>query len=218
MINSSGGMTGGDQLDWEFCLHDETALTITSQACERVYAAFEDIAKTEIKLVVGEHARLAWLPQETILFNHGSFTRSLDVDMATSAELLLVEPIVFGRGAMNEIVTQGFLRDRWRVCKDGRLVHSEDTRFSGDIHDLLQASSVSNGQIAMANLLLIAPRAEGLCDDVRRIIGEFGSASFWQEKLLIRLIAPDSYSLRSKLAPLINLLNNTTPLPKIWTI
>ncbi|MEP1208807.1 MAG: urease accessory protein UreD [Rhizobiaceae bacterium] len=218
MINSSGGMTGGDRLNWTFELHDHTALTVTSQACERVYAATTDTAKTDIAISVGKGAKLAWLPQETILFNQGSFARHLEVDLAVGAELLLIEPIIFGRGAMNEVVSHGHLKDRWRIRRGDRLIHAEDALFCGNIHQKLQSDWVSGGRVAVANILLIAPRAEGLCAAARQIIEGSGAASFWQDKLLIRLMATDSYELRKKLAPLINLLNNSTPLPKIWTL
>jgi urease accessory protein len=37
MINTSGGMTGGDTLDWTFTAAENTNLSVTTQACERVY-------------------------------------------------------------------------------------------------------------------------------------------------------------------------------------
>ena len=218
MINSSGGMTGGDDLSWQFDLADGTNMTATTQACERVYASIGGIAQNSIKVSLGSNSKMAWLPQETILFDQGSFSRQLEIDMAVGAELLLVEPVIFGRTAMNESVKRGEFCDRWRIRRDGRLIHAEDTRICGDIHDLLQSASVTNGKIAMANVLLIAPHAEGLCSSIRQIINDSDGVSHWQDKLLVRLIASDGYALRQKLTPLINHLNNHSPIPKIWTL
>ena len=218
MINSSGGMTGGDDLSWQFDLADDTRLTATTQACERVYASIGGTAQTSIKLTLGSNSSMAWLPQETILFNQGSFTRRLEVDMAGDAELLLVEPVIFGRTAMNESVLEGEFKDRWRISREGRLIHAEDTRICGDVENLLKSAFTANGQIALANILLAGHRAEALCEPTRRLICDSDAVSYWQDKLLVRLMAVDGYALRRKLIPLINLLNDQTPIPKIWTL
>ena len=218
MINSSGGLTGGDRLDWSFELEDHTALTVTSQACERIYAASEDIAQTSISLVVGEGARLAWLPQETILFDNGAFARSINVELAKNAELLMVEPIIFGRQAMEEKVLNGWLKDSWRISRDGQLLHAEEAAFGESVDNLLQSRAVTSGQLAAATVLLIADRAEGLIEPARKVLGPGGGASCWDGKLLARMVAEDGYCLRKRLVALISMMNRDTPLPKIWAL
>ena len=218
MINSSGGITGGDRLEWSFGLEAGTALTLTTQACERVYAASADVARTTVRINVGEGAKLAWLPQETILFNQGAFSRKLEIDLADNAELLLVEPLVFGRKAMNEAVQNGFFKDTWRVNRNGRLFHAEDALFEGDISEQLERLPVTKGHVAVATILLVAPRAEGLLEEARAVIEGAGGVSFWNGKLLARIMAKDSYHLRQILAPLIQLINQDAPLPKIWAL
>ena len=44
------------------------ALTVTTAAAEKVYRALESGAEVGVKLKVGDGGRLAWLPQETIVF------------------------------------------------------------------------------------------------------------------------------------------------------
>ena len=39
LINSSGGLTGGDHMEWEFSAGEGTHLTLTTQACEKIYKA-----------------------------------------------------------------------------------------------------------------------------------------------------------------------------------
>lgn len=216
MINSSGGMTGGDRLKWCFKARDDTALTITTQACERIYAALSDIAITDVELDVGPHAKIAWLPQETLVFNDGAFSRNLEVDMAQSSELLLVEPVIFGRQAMGEHVETGLFKDRWRIRQNGQLIHAEQALFKGSIANDLQRKALGNGALAFATILLIAPHAEALLSRTHALIGGYGSASFWNGKLLARIAAPSAYQLRRTLTPLIHFLNHDTPLPKIW--
>lgn len=218
MINSSGGMTGGDKLDWEFEAGQGTELTVTTQACERVYEAIDGQAQTKVHLNVGENAKLAWLPQETILFNRSAYSRTIDVELGAASELLMVETYVFGRGAMGEVLHQASVRDRWRVRRGDALVHAEELQASGEVDKILAGVGVTSGQHAVATALLIAPRGEGLFLPVRDLLATAGAASFWNDKLLIRLAAPTSYALREKLLPLINLLSGDAMLPKVWKI
>lgn len=218
MINSSGGITGGDRLEWEFDLQDQTSLTVTSQACERIYAATEDVGKNRISLTVGKAAKLAWLPQETILFDKGAFQRTIHVDLDEDADLLMVEPIVFGRKAMGESVAAGALKDSWRIRQGGRLIHAEETRFDGNVSEQLGSRAVADGHIAMASVLLVSPHAQSMLEPARTIIGPFGGASFWNGKFLARVITKDSYALRKILVPLIQLLNRGAQVPKVWAL
>ncbi|MGI9363665.1 MAG: urease accessory protein UreD [Rhizobiaceae bacterium] len=218
MINSSGGLTGGDRLDWCFDVAGAASLTVTSQACERVYKSVSGTAESTVELRIGPHGRLAWLPQETILFDRGNFTRSIRADLDESSEGLFVEPIIFGRRAMGEQVISGALHDSWRIYRGSQLLHGEEFKLSGSIADHIKSTFVTNGCEAMATLLMVSPRSEGYLAQVRGLIDDCDGASAWNGKLLARLIATDGYMLRKKLVPLIRLLNFEASLPKIWTL
>jgi urease accessory protein len=173
------------------------------------------------RVEIADDGNLAFLPQETILFDRSSFERSLSADLTANARLLVVEPLVFGRQAMGEDVLAAHYRDRWRIRVDGRLVHSEDVAMDGDVQALLGHRAVTNGARAIATVLVIGSEVETQLDAVRTIIGDDGGASAWRVggsgKLLARIVAPDSYELRKRLIPLIALLNGRAGLPKIWT-
>ncbi|WP_434221396.1 urease accessory protein UreD [Mesorhizobium opportunistum] len=222
LINTAGGLTGGDRLGWDVDVGANASAAITTQACEKVYRAASDRAEVSIKLTVGENGRLAWLPQETIVFDRAAFARTLDVELAAGAEALLVEATVFGRLAMGERAAQGNFHDRWRVRGNGSLIHAEDFRIGPDIAAILGRPAVAGGAIAVATLLLVSPRAEALLDPVREIIGDQGGASVWSVgtsgKLLARLYAEDGYQLRQRLVPLVGLLNGEAGLPKLWSL
>ena len=222
LINTAGGLTGGDRIGWDVDVGTEASASITTQACEKVYRAASDHAEVRVKLTVGENGRIAWLPQETIVFDRAAFARTLDVELAVGAEALVLEATVFGRLAMGERATQGHFHDRWRVRRDGELIHAEDFRIGPDIAAMLDRPVVAGGAIAMATLLLVSPRAEALLDPVLAIVGDQGSASVWSVKqsgkLLARLYAGDGYQLRQRLVPLVELLNGRAGLPKLWSL
>ncbi|MEZ5810612.1 MAG: urease accessory protein UreD [Rhizobiaceae bacterium] len=216
MINTAGGMTGGDRIGWAFEAGRDSTLTITTQTCERVYRSAGGVAETDVTLKAGAGAKLAWLPQETILFDESRFRRRIDADLDASAELLLVEAVIFGRRLMGEAVANGDFRDSWRIRQDGRLVHAEAFALAGEIDALLARPAIGDGAGAMATVLYISPTAEHRLDEARKLIGTHGGASFWNGKLLARLTARDGYRLRGCLIPLMTLLNPAATLPKAW--
>ena len=115
IVNTAGGMTGGDHFDIDIAVEAGARLTVTTAAAEKVYRSLGPDTRIGVKLDVGGGAALAWLPQETILFDQVRLRRSIDVEAAPGARLLLAEGMVFGRSAMGETVTQGHFSDHWRV-------------------------------------------------------------------------------------------------------
>ncbi|MBX3567950.1 MAG: urease accessory protein UreD [Rhizobiaceae bacterium] len=222
LINTAGGLTGGDRIGWRVAVGDGAAAVVTTQASEKVYRAAVGRAEVEVRLDVASGARLAWLPQETIVFDRASFRRHLDVELAADARLLLAETTVFGRTAMGERVRQGLFRDRWRVRVGGGLVHAEDFAIGPDVETQLGWTATLGGAAAMATVLLISSGVEALVDPARAIIGDEGGVSAWtvagSGKLLARLYAVDSYLLRKRLMPLLALLNEGAALPKAWSL
>ncbi|AZO20509.1 urease accessory protein UreD [Mesorhizobium sp. M1E.F.Ca.ET.045.02.1.1] len=232
LINTAGGLTGGDRLGWEIEVGEGASASITTQACEKIYRAASDRAETTVSLDVGAGGRIAWLPQETIVFDRAAFVRTLDVKLAADAEALLLEATLFGRVAMGERTVLGNFHDRWRVRQHGRLIHAEDFRIGPDIAARLRRPAVAGGGLAVATLLLVSPRAESLLEPARAIVGDpvvgapivgdWGGASLWSVgqsgKLLARLTAGDGYQLRKRLVPLVELLNGRAGLPKLWSL
>ena len=68
LINTAGGLTGGDQLDWNISLDANTSAVFTTQACEKSYQSSSNTAHVSTQITVGENATCHWLPQETILY------------------------------------------------------------------------------------------------------------------------------------------------------
>ncbi|MFN3226942.1 MAG: urease accessory protein UreD [Hyphomicrobiales bacterium] len=230
IINTAGGVTGGDDLAWEAGAGADTHLTVTTQACEKVYKADQDTANVNVRLDVAAGAALNWLPQETILFDKARLARTISADMAEHSTLLLVEPVIFGRRAMKESVQSGLWHDTWRIHHKGALIHAENVRLSGDIAQTLDSMAGLGGHTALATLALVGNHAEGKLDKARTLLdgvhGCVGGASCWTvaevSKLIVRIAARDGYTLRQALVPLINHLaedGDAPPaIPKIWSL
>lgn len=221
LINTAGGLTGGDRLRWDIQAEAGSTLTVTTQACERAYRSAGGDTAVTTRITVTEGASLAWLPQETILYDRSALRRSLDISVAPGARALIVEPVILGRKAHGETVELAEFRDCWRVHDCERLVHAEAFALGPHVAGQMARSVFGNGARAFATILLVGDDAELLLQPLRDIIGAHGGASFWQVgrtgKLLARLIAEDGYALRSRLVPALQLLNGQAPLPKLWS-
>ena len=216
LINSSGGLTGGDYMEWLATVGDGARLTLSTQACEKVYRARDGEARQRVGLILGDGARLDWLPQETILFDGGALSRTLEADLAADARLLVVEAVILGRTAMAETVRHGLLRDRWRIRREGRLVFADDLRLDGAIAELTAKAPVLGGGRAFASLLLVDEDAGRLLAPLRAALGTHGGASFFDGKLFARVVAPDGFILREALLPALEILRDGEPLPRVW--
>lgn len=218
LINTAGGLTGGDIFSTEVVLQAGARAVLTTQACERIYRSSGGAAEVSSRIELGSGARLHWLPQETILFDGGRLSRRLEVELAEEAEFLAVEAVIFGRAAMGEQVVSGSFRDRWRIRREGRLVFADDLRFEGDIAHQLARPAVLAGNAAMATVFYAAPDCDQLLENVRSALRSAGGASAWAGKLVIRVAAADGLALRRALVPVLSVLMAERPLPKVWQL
>ena len=218
-INTAGGATGGDKLFWKCELGEKTQATITTQAAEKIYRSLDGRpAEINISLNLRKNSTLFWLPQETIFFNRGALKRKITVEMEEGAALLLVEAFIFGRKLMGEKVVNGFIDDEWQVRLKNKLVHFEAFKIAGDIAQQFTRPAIFNGNQAIASVLYIADDYQSKEEAAREIIGQSGGASAWNGKLLARIIEKDSYFLKKRLVPLVNLLTKGAGVPKFWSI
>lgn len=224
LLNTAGGLTGGDVLSFEGGLAASTAAVFTTQASERAYRALSGEARVVTTLTAGAGSHLEWLPQETILFNGSRLKRTFDVDLANDAKLLAHESIVFGRTAMGEVVEQGYFSDFWRVRRNNKLIHADAIRLDGELLKTLSRAATLNGANAMTTVLYIgadaSQRLQGIQDFISRIPPADGVAgvSAWSGKLVFRAVGMGGAALRSIVQPLLVDLRDGRELPRVWSI
>jgi urease accessory protein len=218
LLNTAGGLTGGDRMNVDVALGRECEAAVTSAAAEKIYRSLGDATDITINLALGEAARCHWLPQPTILFDGSNLDRRTHVDMASSAKLLAVEMVIFGRAAMGEDVRRDALHDAWRVKRDGRLIFADTARASGAVADTLDRAATLDGMRAMAMLLCVAPDDAARLDETRALLEGAAStagASTWNGLLMVRAAAQDGRTLQRDLLPVLTALSGR-PLPRVW--
>ncbi|KIU46665.1 MULTISPECIES: urease accessory protein UreD [Bradyrhizobium] len=216
-VNTAGGIAGGDRFDVAITAGEGTRLTLTTAAAEKVYRAPGAAARLDISLKAADGAHLSWLPQETILFDRARIVRSIDIDLAEAASLLLCEIVVFGRAAMGETMRHGEFVDRWRMRRGGRLVFAETVRLDGEIGEKLARPAIANGGCAIGTALIV-PGDEALVERIREasnsLSGEVG-ISAWNGFAMARFCAQDAARLRADMMAVLGRAS-AVPLPRLW--
>lgn len=221
LINTAGGLTGGDRIDWRITLGTGCRVAVSSQACEKAYRADDGEARVETRIEVGENAELHWLPQETILYDRSALSRVYEVDLALGARFLAVEAAMLGREAMGENVQFCRFRDRWRIRREGRLIFADDIRLNGAIGAIEKASAGMGGGKAMATLFYAGPEDDDtLLQRVEKLRARKKGAvscaySAFAGKIAARFLAPDTYTLRQELIAVLAFLRGCD-LPRVW--
>lgn len=220
-LNTAGGLTGGDRLEYRLTLDAGTRATATTQTAERAYRATSGAADVTCRMTVGQGARLDWLPQETILFDRSALDRSTVIDLARDAECLFCESLVLGRAAMGESVESLWLRDRREVWRDGHPVMIDPLRLDAAVLARRESPALLQGARAVALLVYVAPRAADALDGARALLdGDHGvtaAASAWDGRCVVRLMAGDGWPLRKMMVRLLDHFRGTPP-PRVWQI
>ncbi|MBN9559141.1 MAG: urease accessory protein UreD [Alphaproteobacteria bacterium] len=221
MLNTSGGVAGGDSLATAIGVADGASVTVTGQTAERFYRALPTGGAAQLRnvLTVGARAAAEWLPQETILFDRCALDRRLDVSLGSDAWFLGIEALVFGRAAMGETVKQATVRDTVRVTRESALVLHDAVRLDGAVEALLGRAAVMRGTRGLATILLASQDAETRLDTLREALApcdaEWG-ASAWNGLLVARILATDGARLRKAMIAGIQVLRATRPMPRVW--
>jgi len=219
LLNTGGGVAGGDALEVDVTLDAGAALTFTTQSAERIYRSMGDAARIDVRLTLAAGADLAHIPQETILFSKARLKRSIAAELAEGAQLLLAETVVFGRTAMGEVVAEGAFADSWRIRRGGRLIYADEVRLEGSINDLLQRPAIGQGAKSFGTILSIAPDAPDRIDEVRAQLTTAecrAAASTWNGVLCVRLLGSPA-GVRKTAALVIAGLSRR-PLPRVWCL
>jgi urease accessory protein len=216
-VNTAGGVAGGDRFDIEIAVGEASRLAVTTAAAEKVYRAEGPAARFDISLKAFAGSHLAWLPQETILFDRARLSRRIDIDLAESASLLLCEIVVFGRAAMGERMLRGEFVDRWRLRRGGRLVFAETVRLDGDIGEKLSRPAIAKGGVAVGTALIV-PGDGALVERIRELSDSFGGEvgiSCWNGFAMARFCAHHAARLRADMMAVLGRATGSA-LPRLW--
>jgi urease accessory protein len=220
VLNTAGGMAGGDEWRLSFAAGRRSRVRITTQSAEKIYRTDHEPTVISTDLAIGDGAHLTWVPQETILFDGSGLKRTLNVEMAENSTAILLEMTVFGRLARGERLRSGEFHDRWRVRRGGSLIFADDVRLAGDISAITQRPAAGHGAAAIATLLYVSQKSEKSLHSVRAALEGATvdcGASAWNGLLLVRIAGRDPFEVRGLVVRAMKRLSRGD-LPKVWSI
>jgi len=225
LINTAGGVAGGDRLEICVTALAKAAIAVTSQAAEKVYRALNQPAQIVTKLKTVDRAKLAWLPQETIVFNRARLNRETQIELSSRAELLALEWLVLGRAAHGEEVVGGHITDSWRVKKDGRLIWADTFRVTDEMFPHLQRKALLSECKALATLIYFGPDPEARLELLRGVAASLGcrcAVTSVGGLIIVRLAAKMSSDLRIALRSFLRQFSQAFGpgpfrVPKMWS-
>jgi urease accessory protein len=225
LVNTAGGIAGGDRLECDVTALSNACFAVTSQAAEKVYRALDAPARVATRLKVCEAAKLAWLPQETILFNWARLSRTTEIELTHGAELLALEWLVLGRAAHGEEITGGHIADSWRVKRDGRLIWADSFRATDQTFPQLHRKALLSDRKAFGTLVYFGPHLDTQLEFLRDLapsLGCYCSATLVSGLIIVRFAARTSFELRLPLRGLLQrfggeLGGHPFRVPKMWS-
>jgi urease accessory protein len=225
LINTAGGVAGGDRLDTAVTALADAHITLTSQAAERIYRALDEPSRISTTLIVANSAKLSWCPQETLVFNRARMKRQTRIAVSSGAELLALEWIVLGRAAHGETVVSGEVIDSWRVEKDGRLVWADCLRITDDVFPHVGRNALLADCSAVATLVYFGTDLEKRLECLRDWAASLtcdAAATMVGGLIVVRFAAPVAYTLRAGLCSVLQQFNHAFGpgpfrVPKMWS-
>lgn len=225
LVNTAGGIAGGDRIEIRVTAVMNASIAITSQAAEKVYRALDQPACISTKLTVGDSARLSWLPQETIAFNHGQLSRKTEIECSSGAELLALEWLVLGRTAYGEEMVAGQITDSWRLKRDGQLAWADTFRITTEVFPQLRRKSLLANCKAVGTMVYMGPCVDSKLKFLTDIVGSLEcccAVTVVSEVIVVRFAAEDASDMRLALRNLLRQANQELRddlfrVPKMWS-
>lgn len=220
IVNVAGGMAGGDVYDCAFEAGAGVNLVVASAAAEKIYRALGAPTTCDVRLRAESGSTLAYVPQETILFNGARVARRYEIDVASDARLILADIVILGRAAMGERVTSLVWRDSWRLRRDGALAWADASRVEGDATALLEGAASGGGAHAFGTLIYAAPDAGAQLDNLRDALREApaceAAATAFDGLIVARFVSHEGHKLRAAMVAAISRLPGGA-LPRSWS-
>jgi urease accessory protein len=225
LLNTAGGVTGGDRLTYGVGVRDGASAVATTQAAEKIYRAIDDVSVIETRLNIAGDAELHWLPQETIVFDRARLRRSTNVEIAANGRLLALDWLILGRQAHGETLAQGAVHERWRIQRDGRLIWADDFRLGDDIRAQTARPAILDKARAQATLIYVAADAADMLSQARSLLEKTttrAGATAFEHLMLVRFLSQDPDLLRHDVTDFVTQLRNflagrIVPMPRVWS-
>ena len=158
ILHPPGGVAAGDDLAIDIGVGQGAHALLTTPGATKWYKASAERPSTQrIAITLGNDARLDWLPQDNIYFDHSHAHQSFTLQLAPGATAIGWDAALLGRQARGETWQHACLRTLTRIVHpDGRPLWEErQVLRSGD--PILTALQGLSGRPAYGTMWACAP-------------------------------------------------------------
>ncbi|MFG2894597.1 urease accessory protein UreD [Streptomyces sp. NPDC048248] len=186
VVGAMSAPLGGDRLGIEVVAEAGTALQLTTAAATvALPGRTAGHATYDVRLTVGEGARLDWLPEPLISAEGSELRMTTTVELAPTARLVLREEQVLGRSGERP----GALCSRLTIRRAGRTLLDQETAY-GPGAPGWDTSAVLDGNRAVGQLLVVAPEFDDKPIEVRLLGDAAGGGQGAGQGVLVPLAGP----------------------------
>ncbi|NUK69973.1 urease accessory protein UreD [Streptomyces lunaelactis] len=193
VVGAMSAPLGGDRLAIEAEVREGARLAVDSAAATiALPGRTPEQARYDVRLTVGEHAELRWLPEQLISAYGSDLRMRTRVELAATARLVLREEQILGRYGEQP----GSLTTRLTVHRAGRPLLDQELGYGPGAAGGWDGGAVLGGHRAVGQLLIVDPAFE-VKPAEPRLLGETAALTpLAGPALLVTVVAPDARELR----------------------
>lgn len=160
LLNSGGGLVGGDRLATHIRLESQAHACLTTASATKVYRTVGEPATQQTAIDVEAGAVLEYLPDHVIPYAGSALRQALRVAMAPTSRAIIADGFAAGRVGRGERWEFALFDSAVNVCCEGRPVYFNRTRIVPRI-SAPAGPGIAQGFNYVGTLLVLAGRWAG---------------------------------------------------------
>ena len=132
ILHPPAGIAGGDTLEIYVSVGAKCHTVLSTPSATKWYKSFKNPATQRIQLVLGESAKLDWLPQENLFFKGADAKILTKLNLQSSSSFIGWDTAMLGRHASGEEWSKGHVYMSNQIYRDGKLLWIENGQINAE--------------------------------------------------------------------------------------